>query len=58
MLDNAGLTLAYLGRQFDNPAWLAKGLSAMADQTKNDPQGTELLTILKKVWGEPSAPAK
>lgn len=56
MLNNGGLTLAYLGRQFDNGAWLEKGFAAMAVQTKNDPQGAELLSILKRVWGAPSVP--
>jgi hypothetical protein len=58
LLPNAGLTLAYLGRQFDNPTWLSKGLTAMATQTKNDAQGTELHAILVRVWNAPDAPAK
>lgn len=57
LLPNAGLTLAYLGRQFDNPTWLGKGLTAMATQTKNDAQGTELHAILVRVWNAPDAPA-
>ena len=54
---NGGLTLAYLGRQFDNAEWLSKGLEAMAKQTKDDPQGTELLKIVKAVWSTPAAPS-
>ncbi|MFT3683541.1 MAG: hypothetical protein QM783_01235 [Phycisphaerales bacterium] len=63
MLPNSGLTLAYLGRQFENKAWLTKGLTAMAKQTKDDPQGRVLLEILQKVWTNgapapaPAAPA-
>jgi len=57
LLANGGLTLAYLGRQFDNPAWLAKGLKSMAAQTKGDSQGTELLAILQRVWNAPATPA-
>lgn len=59
LLNNSGLTLAYLGRQFDNPAWLTKGLDTMATQTKDDAQGTQLVAILRKVWNTPasSAPA-
>jgi hypothetical protein len=58
MLTNGGLTLAYLGRQFDNAAWLNKGLTAMAAQTKDDPQGTELHSLLTKVWSTaPTAPS-
>jgi hypothetical protein len=61
LLNNSGLTLAYLGRQFDNNAWLTKGLDTMTLQTKDDPQGTQLVAILRKVWNVPasagSAPA-
>jgi hypothetical protein len=57
LLNNSGLTLAYLGRQFDNPAWLSKGLDTMAAQTKDDAQGTQLLEILRKVWNTPATPA-
>ncbi|HZW05495.1 MAG TPA: hypothetical protein VFF65_00100, partial [Phycisphaerales bacterium] len=57
LLPDAGLTLAYLGRQFDDAAWLAKGLEAMAKQTKGDPQGTELHALLMRVWAGAPAPA-
>lgn len=57
IVPNAGLTLAYLGRQFDNLSWLNKGLATMAAQSKNDPQGTELHTLLVRVWAEPATPA-
>jgi hypothetical protein len=66
LLANGGLTLAYLGRQFDNPVWLTKGLDSMAIQTKDDKQGTELMSLLRRVWNvpamtapaSPAAPAK
>lgn len=57
IVPNAGLTLAYLGRQFDNLSWLNKGLTTMATQSKNDPQGAELQSLLVRVWGDPTTPA-
>lgn len=57
LLPDAGLTLAYLGRQYDNQLWLAKGLDAMGTQTKSDPQGQQLREILIKVWLNPAKPA-
>ncbi|HYD02286.1 MAG TPA: hypothetical protein VEB22_13750, partial [Phycisphaerales bacterium] len=56
LLPDAGLTLAYLGRQFDDATWLSKGLEAMAKQTKGDPQGTELHALLVRVWSTTGAP--
>jgi len=56
LLPDSGLMLAYLGRQFDNGAWLTRGLTAMAAQTRNDPSGAELHTILSQVWA-PQTPA-
>ncbi|MBY0308616.1 MAG: hypothetical protein K2Q09_07735, partial [Phycisphaerales bacterium] len=56
---NSGLTLAFLGRQFENQAWLDKGLDAMAAQTTGDPQGAELWKVLNAVWranAKPSPP--
>jgi len=55
LLPDSGLMLAYLGRQFDNAAWLSRGLTAMATQTKNDPPGAELHTILNQVWTAPAS---
>lgn len=58
---DGALLMAYLGRHFDQPAWLSEGLAGLARRTPaDDTKAAELLNALRKVWSpeaEPPAPS-